>query len=590
MAAVSNQSNVLSYNGISFGAFTETVGFTVRPEYDTAGRSVKWHNYSLTFRSYSTGAASASAMRNLRSALNKPGGVFIYRGRGTGDIVVNTGGVRDVKNGPLPREISYKMLGGDAVELVWGLDFAIPDCPDARYIGAPAEFTYTVDISLDPKGYTTRTISGRLAIPQNQATPGSRTIQDNADAYWERCVPALQPEFRRTFGPRNLSADRSEITWSVVDEELQGPAPPPGVFDHDGSTTFNSDNGLGSNWNGSISYTAELTKDGSIDSAIRGMEDFILWRLFKMGQMKHIGENGQKKPAQVVPLSWVIREPSAFKDKTIEVTMSFLVAAEWSDVLRKSGMWTLTPGAGNWGAWAQSLSNSAFNPRGFAKLRFNNADDRLVDLCGGQIATVQSQAIPKELRNDPNRIVNLFPPVNPNNSWLYFRNELRADQDSGTVVTRTLPMSPLDGSTDRVGTLNAANPNFGGGNAVQGGGVGNNQLPNGLMFIPGRLENNGQSGETTATRTARPLQFVFMEGSAARVGFKIPEPELTEVNGVKVIPMNRPDMGENFRQKVVWNNGRDAVYVAKWKFRYALERDLPTGPLPTLPNPLMDNK
>ena len=590
MALVGNADTVLSYNGTNFGPYTETTGFTVRPEYDSSGRSVKWYNFSLTFQSKFTGRSAATLASSLRSSLGKPGGVFIYRGRGTGDIQVNTAGVRDVKNGPLPREISYRILGGDAVEMTWGIDFAIPECADAKYIGFPAEFSYSVEFDQDAKGYTTRSIRGRIAIPANRLNPGSDRIADNADRYWEQCIPALQPEFRRRYGPRVLSEDRSELTFSVIDEELRGPAPPPGIFDHDGSCTFSSEDGLGVSWAGVLTYNAELAKDGTTDDAIRASMVFFGDRLQKMTRMT-VTQKGKQVPARPIPLSWVIREPSAFKDKNIDITLQFTVASNLEDVLTKSGMWGLTPGHGRWREWSQSLSGSAFNPRGFAKLRFLNDDDRLIDLCGnakprlpaGQNILVGGDAV-REI------VGRIFPPINPAASWIFFRNTISLDQDSGVVTTRTLSTTTLTADTDRVGTMvaNGQLPEFfTGSSGVAGGGIGGGGgLPG---FVQGRLDNTSTAqGGNSATRVARPTQYVIMEGRAMRAGFRIPEPVLTVVNGVQVLPANRADRGEGFRQKVVWNNGRDEFYFAWWRLRYAVNGDLPNQPLPVAPNPMLE--
>jgi len=590
--SIGTAGTTLSYNGVEFGPYTETTGFSVRPKMDSSGRTVAYNQFEMRFRTVASGSDVGTLVPRWRAALTKSGGSFVMTGRPGGDLYVNTRGVRDVAHGPIPTEVSCQFHGTRSVTIDWSLSFAIPECDAARYSGI-SEFTYTVTFEVDELGYSKRTLNGRLKVANNRRNPGDRFSADSADDYWEKVQPALLPGFRRSYGPRTLSEDRSELTFSIVDDELLGPAPPPGVVNQDGSVRFSSENGVGVVWNGTLSYSAEVAKGGSIDDAIKGFWQFCQWRFKNMSRIaRDVVQGKEKVPMAVFPTSWEIVEPDSFGAKKVEFSVSFLLTTTIDQLLTKAGLWTVTPGHGDWKRWSQSLVTNSFNPRGWAGLTFDQTQDRITDLCDRGPLRIPADKVldEKELKNKG--IADLFPPVDPANSWIMFENTIHIEQDSGVVGTRLLPTEPLTDRTDRDGQVDAGNlptlpPGLTGGGVVGGGGVGNNQ--------PGRPRNILEpeylpDGKNLATRTARPQTFIIMKGKAARVKFPCWEPTLTDVNGVPVIPANRADRGEGFRQKVVWNNGRDAVNKAEWRLRFLVDGDLPDLPLPPAPNPTLDNR
>jgi hypothetical protein len=210
-----------------------------------------------------------------------------------------------------------------------------------------------------------------------------------------------------------------------------------------------------------------------------------------------------------------------------------------------------------------------------------------VDLCGSGYTR---PALGARDEKPPRDAVLRGNPPPPQASWVYYTNEIRLEQASGTVPMVTLPKKPLDEETDRKGTVDLVSSPFGavlgGGAGAIGGGIGFKIPPGGLAG--GNLDPTfTDKGGNSARRVRRPQQFVVMTGEALRINTPVPEPVLKEISGTKVVPANRPDRGECFRQRIVFNNGRDVFYYARWKLRYAVDGDLPAGDLPPAPNPLL---
>ena len=207
---------------------TVTTGISVVPEYDAAGRTVVHNTYTWTIETYLTGTATDAAVRAAVQQLTKPAYPFRYTNRGLG-VVVNIGSVRDVVWGPKPISCDVVPLGaGNGVKLVWKVAARIPDCADAVYSFAMAEWNYTIQYSIDATGYSRRTHTGFVRIPVTRTSPSSRSIPDSADAYRERINPPLPRGFRRIPGEFTLSMDKARLDFSIVDEQLPPNILPPG--------------------------------------------------------------------------------------------------------------------------------------------------------------------------------------------------------------------------------------------------------------------------------------------------------------------------------------------------------------------------
>lgn len=590
MPLVTRQTQTIYYNGYAnFGPYTKTERLSCKPEHDISGRTTVGNRYSLTLTTYVTGVNAKAESEKMRKALSKNGGRLVITGLSSGDIRVNDGQKWDIRWGPWVDDISIDpTVGGErAAKFTWTISWVIPECDDAAYRYRVSEFAYSVAYSQDEAGYNTRVIDLRLRVPQNHLAPNNRRLADNPEDYAISVLPPEIPGFRRTYGTRTFSEARDELKWTITDTQLDGQPPYPGVVRESGSVSYSSDSTMGVQWNGSIQYDCELPANGVLETAIDAMSSFVNDRLARVRRLRQ--RDG--RPAAVVPVSFQLNEPECFGRRKFAFSVSFTVTTSLQQLLTRSGMWSPAPGR-DWRVWSLSLQDTALNPRGYYALEFDAGQDRVTDLCGRESPKVFTQGVRPRRQNRGVLSGLVLPETDRNNSWRTYSNRIWVETESGVVATRTLPTQALTSDVDRDGSLvaNGTSDFLGGSGGPFGGGVGNGGgLPPGL--IPpggGRLENEfTPNGKNTATRIARPRQWVMMEGSATRIGFEIPEPTLRKVNGVDLIPASRPDMGEGFKQEAFYSNGVQTFYRAKWRLRFAVDGDLPDRPLPAAPNPLV---
>lgn len=134
MSALVPAVGVLSYNSVVFGPYTETVSSSCTPVPDSSGRTIAYNRYVMSFKTVVYTIPSASQTNQysadkivtaMRKALTKNGGPFICTGRGIGDFAINVGNVRDVKNGPMPKVLSFQPAVGqqNASIINWQIEF-----------------------------------------------------------------------------------------------------------------------------------------------------------------------------------------------------------------------------------------------------------------------------------------------------------------------------------------------------------------------------------------------------------------------------------------------------------------------------------
>lgn len=596
----------LSYNGIVFGPYTETVSVSCTPVPDSAGRTIAYNKYVMAFKTVVYTIPSASQTNQysadnivtaMRKALTKNGAPFICTGRAIGDFLINIGNVRDVKNGPMPKVLSFQAATGEqnASIINWQIEFCIPECDTAKYKFGPLELTYTVTTTIDKGGYSTRTLAGKFVIPQNRVAVGVRFSQDCADDYREQLVPPLVQGFRRSYGPWTLSEDRATLTFSVTDEEMGKNIIPEGCVDARLSVSIQSPPYGTGRFMATISGQYEVPKNGSITNAIRAFQDQL--NFFVTNMRTRIKVAGAEPFA--VPINYQFTEPNYYGKREAQITVTVAFVSTIDQIL-KTGIWEVqqNPGA-EWRKWATSMKDSALNPRGSARLVFDVGEDRITDLCdtSPELITVRDLVNDRdEFARLESELAKIFPKPKKDNSWYDYRNWLTTERDDGYSPTRTMSTVPLTNKTDfdapwdvQSGLSKVPTPGIDGQNLSNGGGVGNNlNPPRNQQNRVGILENNIKNGETTAERRVRPQVYIIMEGYALRVGYPIPELTLESVNGVDVIPANRINGPEFFKCVPIFRTpiNDQLIYKATWRRRFAPVSDLPDLPLPELPNPL----
>lgn len=426
----------LSYNGYSFGG-ASTV--TVRVEFvkDDAERTVIYHKHVITVRAIiAENAATDVTLLSIRAALSKQGQElkFINRGFGT-DLWINRaggGGLRDVKWGPIPEELSWTSEGSArAGEIVWQVTTCIPVCDTNGTHATTGLLAFNYDCSFDisAKGFTTRRITGYLEIAQ---TRNNRAVPDCADNYRHLIKPTPPAGFTREQS-YPVSADKSRLDFTITDTEIESKNPwPAGVVEIKAKHTVN--------WrrSGKSAMSLRSTLHADIELA-KGRPWSEAWMIF--GNLITQRINASIAAGRPVLLDDIQVEEDIFgfgssftvSYRTIEQPLAN-DTIQMPNVL-STGIWK--PVGTNWNLWRTSMANIQ-GIRGHAKLALLPGNDAIVDICGGQATMLNSPQSSQPPPPDTQKpwFKNKVPP--PDKSYLQYDLAIIAESDRGNVVQRTM--------------------------------------------------------------------------------------------------------------------------------------------------------
>lgn len=572
----------VSYNGHVFNEKTQTVSIDGRPQYDAAGRTIVYTVYTINVKTiihtagpdYDTGPT----LEDIRRKLLSPGGQLRYEDKGFGDFIINVSTVKDVVWGPKPQLLKWRTIGSSAAcEVEWSCEVAIPECTTATYQFALMEVNYRLNFAIDESGYTRRTYSGFLRVPQTRATQTTRTLAYTADQFREQIVPALPVGFRRTTRDFTIDESKCRLDFTIIDEQMPENIPPPGIVLVEADHSVENQRPIGTSlWIGTLTATYEVA---------RGVPRARAWEaFFALAKDRILGARTSSRDAQastedIIPLRLRLSEPEIYGKKAAAFSFTYSFVSSLRTILAESGLWRQPPGS-NYGTWAASMvKEGVFNPRGSAQLRLNPGDDAIVDLCaqrvvkltaGGQLQALRTRAFtPFFLRCPP-----------PERSFILYHNELNVESLDGVAVHVPLPDSKitikraeLKTDADRQAFDRLVN---------QGRNAG----------LPGdrQIQNNTNtfqipyaSGKTAVIQqVTKPVVYITLRGFAMRACYLIQPPVLLNIGGFTAFPANGP--GNGFTQWQHSNYGLPVV-AARWSLRYVLT-GVPAIGFGVLGNPL----
>lgn len=536
----------LIYNGFTFSEKVLTQDFSCKPVPDAAGRTVVYTQFSVTVRDYIVGSPADALVEDARRRLSKYGGQLVMTGRGTGGLNVNVGGTRDVAWGPKPQLVRLRPVGRNNVcEIVWQVDFAIPDCQQAVFQFAAMEYVFRLTMEVDRSGLTRRTYSGFVRVPLTRANVNDRRLPWSADELRERIEPQRVPGFRRVPGAFTLSEDKSRLDFSIADEEFPGPAPPPGCIDWKASHTYSCPDAALLRWVGAIEATYEVAK---------GFQKSVAQDHFLLLAADRIRAFQRETGGKAFLTGMTIREPELHGRQTAAFTLTYTaIVKKLDDMIAASGLWR--PAPTGWREWDATVGDYALGVRGIAGLRFTPGEDALVDLCGVGAPELRTAARAPTRRAEL-RSRSPFDQPKPEDSWLAYECWVEIENDQGTVELRGVPTAELRSQPPQPPGAQDEFPDW--------------------LISPkqGRLINDpippGKQPDVTVEQRAAPLVYLYLCGWAMRVNFPIPLPSLGKVGDVRPKVCNRLDRGEGFAQGVVGNVGFP-LYAARWRIRYVLE-------------------
>jgi hypothetical protein len=593
------------YNGFTFSSYAETTSLRVRPIKSADGRTITESVISIEIQDYVASTISADTISTgMVIALTQPAAGFIYNGRGVGGIAINVGppNAWDTRWGQFPTMLEMKPLGmGNAQKFRWGIDFCVPTCAGATYLGnqQPAEFCYKLSFDIDRGGYTKRIYSGFVRIPQTRRDITNRVPYITADQWRESINPPQLPGFRRIPGRFTVSEDRNRLDFEIIDEQLESPnALPPGCVEAEASHTYQSNPGNDKKWTSTVSGTYELAFGVSPNAALLPFlamcKDRIDNAAAKMGPIPVVGAAAPIPGAAFIPIQFSAAETKIHGKPTASFGLSFAVVSATRDqILTNGGLFRPVPGS-NAQLWQTSVA-PILGSRGISGLSFVPNQDAILDLC-----VVAAPATPPpagaiiDLRFVPppftTELRTLFEKPTSDLSWVDLVAWLSVETDSGVTVGILLPSSPLSlGANTGVWQqlLSSGLPE---------GALESTFFPQAADLTTGQQNSQSQAQGTTFVQyRTSPILYVTLHGYAIRVGYQIPIPQLLSVGGLDAVPCGRTDMGEGFEQCTIGNLGWP-LFFAKWKLRYVIaaktgtpQASTPNGPFRVPTNQLLGN-
>ncbi len=262
----------LAYNGVVFNCLFKSK-VTGRAVKDMAVRTVKYVEWTIEVDGVVTLDTNQTTIDNqmtsIKFLLNQQAGILTYRGRGLGQVVVNTpgGALRDVAWGPKPEVLDFQPLGASRSALVkWTVTTCLPVLKEpkplpppgpaggvvvdtnlvigdlvAQDIPAPVlntppviQFNEETTISYDDEGYSTLSIKGTLEVPLTRNSVNDRSVPGTVDNFRHKFMDqvANNIDLRRFRIPKrtfNESRDKRTLEWEFVAEELPPMPLPPGA-------------------------------------------------------------------------------------------------------------------------------------------------------------------------------------------------------------------------------------------------------------------------------------------------------------------------------------------------------------------------
>jgi len=529
--------------------------FRGRPEYTSDGRTVMGTIWTLEVEfvvSEDTENECDVEMAALRVALLAPGKKLEYTGKGSGLAAISID--TDLGYGPKPIGFEAVPMGGNQAYLVtWSVEWMSSPCGGQGI----TEFVWDMQLSSDAQGFVRRTISGRYRL----ALKGEFR---NPDAAFKSLGISVPDGFRRVSTTHQLSPDHLEITFSVVDAEITGPALPPGIVDGE------IDYDCGNTGPGFTAYKCSLR--GELTVAATAPLNEAAFRFFLI--MTHYlqksravisspaGVDGGKRSrfrplAMPKKLSWgnslfARRRTSRFN---VEWTVT---AMNVTQVFGGFGMYDPIPGniAHNYTDWSESMQRT-WQLGGLRQLEWDG-NDVIIGLCDaqatGEIGGIVVGATP--ISND-----NTFQKfgcgaIDEFNSWIAFDNKF---------FFKTIPNESTHKATQQVSSSSSGET--GGPNVPTEFGLFEQAFAAAQLS---RGQSQGWDRSDIVQTHGSPDQLVAMVGKAIRIRFQPSIPEMFTFNRIPVVPVSNRQVqtptliGSIFGCK---------IWLVRWAKVYRLDGD-----------------
>lgn len=509
--------------------------------------------------------------QNIRILLNRlslSGARLELYQKGIGRWQIDTN-ESDILSGPHPTIVHIEPLGHNrALFVVWKCEVHVAACelsPGDSNLRI-TDLSYQITYDLDERGYTTRSIDGELEISnyrKQQIDPslGVSTGNDDAtlrfspDEARERLAEMFDiPEkFQRVSQTYTISQDRRYLNFSIVDAEIRSRFPwYDGISNISAQQTVSTENlEIGEQWYVTISGTIDLTPNTPKWNA------YIMLALIirKRRQAVLNGRIVPKKTGEPLRPAFLLTADFSITDDifgdTVSFNISWLLFVSRDYYILASGLFENLedqgPLAPSWTRWATyNTTQSISTPRGNAELEHEASQERLSDMCGTD-AIVSQFTETKPYTNPYDSSFEIIGDYNATGQYYKFEHDSEIKRDSN-VIPHHLLNEPVQYQ------LNEFNPE--------------------INYRGASMINNSQD------QFSRPIlhqrsnsEFrLRVRGSAVRVGYPIPIPEISQFQSKKVRLVGTPI----FRQKGKHTSfSSQKLYFAVWDQEYVFEEDAP---------------
>ena len=470
------------------------------------------------------GLNNADAMDGVRRVLSTRGLELIFDNKGYGGFLINTSD-QDVLAGPNPEILIWEPIGDNfAVRIVWGVEVTLSRCLLIGNLSSLlTEFSYSISWGIDLAGLTTRTISGHWEIVLN-ITGGS--VTNNADQKRDLIVFDIPTGFARTQQNYTLNERRDRMDFSIVDTEYAADDQnrmPKGVVEINVKQTTRNDGSLvHSRWNTTISGTITVAKGQPRHLAWIAFINIVDSRIQRAKEKGNVPNDSQGNPESyqgesvrankvIILRSLSISEDIYGRSMTFSVVWTSFTSAR--TIIESAGFFTRIPGATERGQITSLIApNEAWTTRGPKRLSWRSGEP-LVGICESQVTL--------SLQNDSRRDFKaigekMFSTEKPSagESWICWESKVIEDKQTNRYASFPANgLLPADESS-----LNISSEILG--RTRIGSGTGSN-----LTQLPTIHTSGGHYSILT---------FV---GSAARLGYAIPEVHLLKYGGGDVTPV-----------------------------------------------------
>ena len=542
----------VSYNGITFGPYTDTIGYDVAPIPSSDGRTAIANRYRIRLKTVIVNPSQSGSddnMNTIMEALSAYGGRFIYTGKGGRPIDTGPSVGSDLMWGPRPQMVSWNPTGGNrTADLVWEVELALTDCSNVSPFGRVMEFSWEVVYEQQEHRLTRRDIRGMLRIPARKVSVNNKLVFDFADRYYDDVVPPLQLGFVRQNEHREMTPDKSTLKFSFTDQQVENPRPPGTVSDPEIEiATSNTLPYLFTNWNTNINATYHMAQHMPQSWSLVYFLDLVKDRM--VATIKELGAAAKN----ILPISFSIRERPQTRSTSYQFAYSLLCKLP---LVITPGTWRPLPWH-NHQLWAQSMA-FANKPRGYTNEIFRPGYDSIVDLC----TNPGSPQVPLAQLPIENQASQFLQALNvtcpsPGNSWIQYEIALVVMVEDGIVQHQPLPTKPTPPKPYTPGGPGFVPPS----DAV------------GYTPPPASATGATNDAATKLQRRHQPRFEFFLIGRAARACYPVAPPSLVSVAGIPVIEANRVG-SEYFVTQIVGQMGIP-VFVAQWSRRFLLNGRYP---------------